>query len=362
MKWAAAAAAAGIAVVAYAVYQGGSLAWHLLGFMLAATILIVISQMGPLSAVAVERTFRSGPHQAGDSLQATLTVASKRAWLWPYLVVSDELPQVLQVSAPRFVLRRTASPAVLTYRIPELKRGVYDLDIITLTTGDPFGLIRRTREISAPSRLVVWPNLVPLGNTRLTARLLHGDNRARRPSRQESTHIRGIREYAVGDRLSHVHWKTSAHTGEFKVKQFEPETQPEFTILLDRAATFSRNDWELAISAAASLVRHAQLGRQSIGLAAADDVQMHFPPSVGSLATTNMMNALSALPYQQHSRVLRLDRRFEGRLVVIAAVSQVDSWRGRADLVIGVGPGGVTDLEGLPQFLSQVPSDRGGES
>ncbi|MCM1183065.1 MAG: DUF58 domain-containing protein [Roseburia sp.] len=49
----------------------------------------------------------------------------------------------------------------------------------------------------------------------------------------ESRDIRQIREYRTGDMLRYVHWNQSAKTGKLWFKEFEPEDEPFFELLLD---------------------------------------------------------------------------------------------------------------------------------
>lgn len=346
-------AAAWVLALLYAVYQGGSLAWHLIACLSVLIALAALTQAGPLRAIRIERTMRSGPYTAGEALNVTLSVASGRRWPWPYLLVIDNLPPELEVSAPRFVVSHLGRGWLsLTYRIPSLKRGVYDLADITLQTGDALGLFRRTRDIPMSDSLVVWPATVPLDSSRLLSHIWHGDNRSPQPTRLESAHIRGIREYVPGDRLSRVHWKTSAHTGDFKVKQFEPDTDPEFTVLLDHRAHFSLETWELAISVAASLVRQAYRGHKSIGLSAADLPEATLSPAFGPAALAAMMNFLSELPHNVGGSARLTHARLPSRAVVITTTQHADGWLAFADQVVAIGPGGIQSLEDLQTYVA----------
>ncbi len=349
------------AVIAYAIYQGGALAWHLLGFVIVLSLMVAVFHLRSLSSIAVQRHMRPGPYGAGESLTVSLTVSARHAWLWPYLLVIDQLPAALDVGEPRFVLSYLGKkPLTLHYQIPALQRGIYEFTEVSLTTGDLFGLSQRSRQIALKTTLIVWPKTVSLDTSRLTPRLWHGENRSPRPTRDESIHIRGIREYVQGDRLSRIHWKKSAHTGDLKVKQFEPETQPEFTVLLDGASQFTRDNWEVAISTAASLVAHAHHAHQTIGLESLDFPREAFLLAQGAPSLQSMMNFLSGLTY----RPTRSSSPFghltsSSPLVVITSPAHADRWRERAALIVVIGSGGVQTLEDLPGYLDPLPQPRG---
>lgn len=338
------------ASILYAVYQGGTLAWHLLGFLLVLAGIVVASQAGPLSSLQVVRHLGPGPYFAGDTLAVTLEVSSRRRWLWPHLSVIDHLPDDMGMSHAKFLIPHLKERAALHYQIPQLSRGVYQFETILAQTSDLFGLVTRTHRFEAPSRVVVWPSTISLVGTELFSRIWRGENLSPELSRQESAHLRGIREYVPGDRLSHIHWKTSAHTGDFKVKQFEPETKPEFTVVLEAARYFSDQEWELAVSAAASLVRFAQGAREAIGLAVLDRPDSVYAPAVGQNHLAAMMNLLASLDHQSGHTSPTLAP-LDSRRVVIAAARHLDRWAGHADVVIAVGPGGLEHLSQLPTMF-----------
>ncbi|NMP22175.1 DUF58 domain-containing protein [Sulfobacillus harzensis] len=346
------------ATVLYAVYQGGRVAWHLLGFLIMLALVVAVTQGGPLSSVEVRRRIGPGPYFAGDAAPVDLEVSIKRRWFWPQLTVTDQLPAELGVAQPKFLLARVGKLTSLAYQIPQLKRGVFEWDQVVLSTSDVFGLFPRNRQVSLPSRLVVWPQTVSLTGSDLFSRAWRGENLSPQPTRQESAHLRGIREYVPGDRLSHVHWKTSAHTGDFKVKQFEPETKPEFTVVLDAAHYFSEQDWELAISAAASLVRYAHSAREAIGLAVLDRPELVYPPALGQTHLAAMMNLLADLAWDPHSSQSTIVLP-DARRVVITPSTRAERWTRQADILIAIGMGGLTHLSDLPHLIR--PARVGGQ-
>lgn len=352
MRWV---AAIGIwmTVLAYAVYQGGSLSWHLLGFLTVLTLFSALWTLSPIRRLATDRIVSPGPYYAGDTLHVTLIVTAPGRWFWPYLAVEDNLPEEWEAANPRFVVRRLDRGTTrLEYRIPALKRGIYPWASVTLKTGDPVGISTRSRTFPIPGQVVVWPQTVSLPSTHLWPRRWTGENLARQLSRVESNHVRGIREYVTGDRLSHVHWRTSAHTGDFKVKQFEPETDPDFSIMLDYAAGFTEGEWELAISIAASLAQHASHTRQAIGLLVLDFPHRALAPASGTAALALLMDTLSGLRWQSTPNRTR-NPHLAGRLVAVVPASRAETWRTIVDIVVPVGVLGLQSLPDLPTWLGQ---------
>nr|WP_277348495.1 DUF58 domain-containing protein [Planctomonas sp. JC2975] len=73
-----------------------------------------------------------------------------------------------------------------------------------------------------------------------------------------------LREYAMGDERRHIHWRSTAKTGAFMVRQYEQTRRSNLMVALSLAeADFaSEDEFELAVSAAASIgVRAVRDGR-----------------------------------------------------------------------------------------------------
>jgi uncharacterized protein (DUF58 family) len=351
------------ALTVYAATDGSSWHWQILGFVFAVCALSLIAHMAPMSAVTATRTMNRGPHAVGDVLVMTISLSTRRRWFWPYLLVVDQLPRELGVSEPRFVLYSlNRGSATVTYRIPLVRRGIYHWTSLKLTTGDPFGFFfHRVAVINAPADCVVWPATVALPSQRGSHPRWH-QGRAQRPLAHDDTaHVRGIRDYLPGDRLGQIHWKASARMAEWKVKEFEPERAPQMMVVLDHAACFAREDWETAVSVAASLVRHAFQQHEPCGFFALDDPGHMWWPDTAPHALTAIMTQLSGLPHEPAATLMRTTslvpwawfRDFD-HLAVVTAPARRELWNPRAAWVVMVGPGALQSLEQLPQAFHQA--------
>ncbi|PSR22021.1 MAG: hypothetical protein C7B45_08450 [Sulfobacillus acidophilus] len=353
-----------LVVILYAISQGGLLAWHLFGFLAVVIGLGLLMQLSPMHRIRVTRTVTPGPYYAGQSLIMTLNVSCSTRWLWPYVMIQDELPEELGLMDPTFIVHRLPPRGTsLSYQIPDLKRGVWDLKQVRLSTGDPFGLFRHSLTVDIPQKLVVWPKIVSLSASQLSALFWQGTNPARHLTRQHATYLRGVRDYVAGDRLSHVHWKTSARTGVFKVKQFEPQTLPQCTIVLDRACQFSPQEWEIALSVAASFVSQALQSKDAIGLMALDVPRAKVGPATGPSPFAAMMNFLSTLPYTTTTNAtVEAGVKDMARRVIITTAERVQVWQNLRDGLVVIGPGALQDLDDLPHYLNGAPSMHRGPS
>lgn len=149
---------------------------------------------------------------------------------------------------------RVAQPVT----IPALRRGVIVVGPPTAVRSDPVGLLRREHEWEGLHELYVHPKTVAVPST--SSGFIHDLEGS--PSRRlvdSDLSFHAIRGYAPGDSRRQIHWKSTAKTGQLMVRQFEESLRSRLAVLLSvaRAEYASENEFELAVSAAASLSAQA---------------------------------------------------------------------------------------------------------
>jgi len=115
-----------------------------------------------------------------------------------------------------------------------IRRGVFPLEAITVSTSFPFGLFRKTRRIRAPGELTVWPRtdrpVAPPnpggGRNAAGAALALGPAGAR-------GEYRGLRGFRPGDDPRDIHWRTTARLGMPVVREYEQNVTDTVWICLD---------------------------------------------------------------------------------------------------------------------------------
>jgi uncharacterized protein (DUF58 family) len=154
------------------------------------------------------------------------------------------------------------------YRLPTDRRGLIAIGPLAVVVADPFGLAQVRASAAPRTELTVLPrvdeilpppaagNDEPLAGVRQTTLAASaGDDFA------------ALREYVVGDDLRRVHWPSSARHGELLVRQDEVHWQGRTTVVLDtRARTHHGESFEVAVSAAASIVSAAWRRRDLLRL------------------------------------------------------------------------------------------------
>ena len=149
------------------------------------------------------------------------------------------------------------------FTVPALHRGVIPVGPIRAVRADPIGLVRRERQWDEQVDLFVHPRTisVPSMSTGFV-RDLEGNPTRDLTSSDVSFHA--LREYMPGDEPRSIHWKSTAKTGQYMVRQFEETRRSHLMIALSLAdADYADDeDFEMAVSVVGSLgVRAIRDGR-----------------------------------------------------------------------------------------------------
>jgi hypothetical protein len=179
---------------------------------------------------------------------------------------------------------------------------------------DPLGLARRDVEWHAGEELYVRPLVVLLEP--LAAGVVSDLEGV--PSEQLSVSdlaFHALREYVPGDDLRHVHWRSSAKASTLLVRQYLETRRSHATVLLDDdpASYAGEEDFELAVSVAASVALRAALDDFEVFLGCGEDVTSSRQPD--TLLDTACLFALGGTAYVE--RAVRAAMTVGGTSVVV---------------------------------------------
>lgn len=140
------------------------------------------------------------------------------------------------------------------FAIPTSARGVLDVGPVSVLRGDPLGLFERTHDRRQAVELFVHPRTTALEGLSLG----HMRDLEGLPVQQlerDDVSFHALREYFPGDDLRHVHWKSTARTGDVMVRQYEQTRRSHFVVGLSTHPDEYRepDEFELAISVAGSV-------------------------------------------------------------------------------------------------------------
>ena len=140
------------------------------------------------------------------------------------------------------------------FGVPTVRRGLVRVGPVRTVRGDPVGLARRELYWTGVADVFVHPRTIGIPSTSTgLIRDLEGS-----PTRDLSTSdisFHALREYLPGDERRNIHWRSTAKTGTYMVRQFEESRRSHLVIALSlSSADYALEDeFELAVSVAGSL-------------------------------------------------------------------------------------------------------------
>ncbi|MGB0542211.1 MAG: DUF58 domain-containing protein [Longimicrobiales bacterium] len=257
-----------VAVGFAAMNTGNNLLYLLLGSMLG-----FIAVSGWLSEQAIRglRVERRAPRAVtvGHDLRLTYEITNQKQRL-PSLAVeiSEEgLPEkAFLAHVP--ALGHTTARSVNSF----VRRGIYPLSSVTLSTGFPFGLFQKERDVEIPGEIIVWPR---------TDRAIRGpapgageiprSGMSARGAAASRGDYRSLHDYRAGDDSRDIHWKSSARLGTPVVREYERDGAQTWWICLNLEGEPGEAA-EVAVEAAAALAARAVAQNRPFALVVGDAV------------------------------------------------------------------------------------------
>lgn len=234
-----------------------------LGGLAVVLLLLAVPFVLMPTKVAARLALRSTHTVAGDTGRAVLHV--RNLWPLPLLHPAVRIPIGAHETRLRLPVLRRGVEHAETVAIPTFRRGVIPIGPATARRTDPVGLLCREAGWGRPVELYVRPRMAALDA--MTSGFLREQEGI--PSDRVSMDdlaFHALREYVRGDDLRHVHWRSSARAGQLLVRQYHQTRRNHATVIVDdlRASYRFAEDFELAVSVAASLVARCALDNTDI--------------------------------------------------------------------------------------------------
>ncbi len=136
------------------------------------------------------------------------------------------------------------------------RRGRYREDSFGLATRFPFAFLTKTRHVSLPREVLVYPRVGPADELFEILPLVRGEWESF--VRGRGSDLYRIREYMPEDSARHVDWKATAKSGSLKVREFAREDERKLCVVFDNPepGTIPENAYEKAVELTASLAWH----------------------------------------------------------------------------------------------------------
>jgi uncharacterized protein (DUF58 family) len=221
------------------------------------------------------------------------------------LGVSVEIPVgagLAEISLPGL---RGGDSVTETFSVPTQRRGVIRVGPVRTVRGDAVGLVRRELEWTGVTEMFVHPRTIgiPSTSTGLIRDLEGNPTRDLSPS---DISFHALREYQPGDERRNIHWKSTAKTGTYMVRQFEESRRSHIVIALSLAtADFASDDeFELAVSVAGSLGARAVRDAREVSVVVSErtpEFAKRKTLEIRSLSTLTRTRLLDDLAVVEHA-------------------------------------------------------------
>jgi uncharacterized protein (DUF58 family) len=320
------------------------------------------------------REVRFGWAQVGDRLEERFRIENKGRVPAPLLEVADhstmpgyEAGRGTGVGAGGVVQWHKQSDCT--------RRGVFTLGPTTLMASDPFGVFSITVHYAATAPFVVMPPLVPLPGIEVAPGGRTGEGRPRANAANRTVSAASVREYAPGDSVRWIHWRTSAHHDSLFVRLFDGVPAGDWWIVLDmdeHVQVGEREDSteEHGVILAASLADRGLRSGRAVGLVMHGEDLTWLGPQRGDTRRWEILRALAEVCPGSRPLVELLDQtgaavEQHASLVIITPATRGD-WvealvpllrRGIAPTVLLLDPisfGGNGDVHGAVALLSDL--------
>lgn len=183
-------------------------------------------------------------------------------------------------------------------------RGPYRAGAIKVKAADSLGFWPVEQYVSKGQQIVIYPATVELPYFELSPEQPSGMGSNRWLASEVGPNASRVREYINGDSLRHIHWHTTAHTGNLMVSEFDPDRAKfgyqDIWIVLDmhRSSQLGEDDEtteEYGITVAASLAKKYLDGGKKVGLITSGDHSYLLSPQTGEDHLEHILHSLALI-------------------------------------------------------------------
>ena len=283
-----------IAVGLAAMNTGNNLLYLLLGSLVG---FICVSSWLSEQTIRDLDVERKSPHSVtvGQDFRLIYDVVNRKRFL-PSLAV-----EIVEAGLPgrAFVAHVAGRESVSTRSLNSfVRRGIYPLGTVTLSTSFPFGLFRKERDVEIPAEVVVWPR-----TDRAVRAPLAGAGRSSRTGLAAGGALgargeyRSLRGYRPGDDPKDIHWRSSARSRQPVVREYDRDGADTRWVCLDTRAE-PGDPAEVAVEVAAALIAGAVAEGRPFGLVAGDVL---LEPGEGPVHLERALDVLARVDFDDSS-------------------------------------------------------------
>ncbi|HYI31890.1 MAG TPA: DUF58 domain-containing protein [Glaciibacter sp.] len=155
------------------------------------------------------------------------------------------------------------------FLVPTRRRGVITIGPVRTVRGDPVGLFRSERVWAEKMDLFVHPRTISIPSMS-TGFIRDLEGSPTRDLTNSDVSFHALRGYVAGDERRTIHWKSTAKTGTYMVRQFEESRRSHLMVALSLSeGDFASDDeFEMAVSVVGSLGARAIRDARTVSVVA----------------------------------------------------------------------------------------------
>ena len=215
-------------------------------------VLIAIVYLIGRASLALELSVPHSRVVVGDSAYGEVIVTNPRSRR--VLGASVEIPVGAGLAAVTMPSLRRNGRFVHEFAIPTSHRGIVEVGPVRTIRADPIGLVRREVIWTDSTELFVHPKTIAIPST--STGFVHDlEGSPTRDLTNSDVSFHALREYQPGDERRYIHWKSTAKTGRYMVRQFEETRRSHIVIAqsLARSDYATDDEFEMGVSVTGSL-------------------------------------------------------------------------------------------------------------
>jgi len=260
-----------------ALFVGGVFIYSLVTALLSIIVLSYFSGKSVYENIVNILWKNSDRVQVGEEVKLELEFYNSGIFPIPYLSVDTHFSKRMTGEQERKKIY-SIMPASKTFIKKEFvckNKGIYQIGHIDVEFGDAMGIFKWKKSFNNDVSLYVYPKVYNLKSLIIPYRQNFGTVPVNHSAYEDYASVRDIRKYAVGDSLKKVHWKVTAHKGEFYVKNLELNATADLNIFWDLyhksyAGDFADEIEEMGAECAASILKYALNNHMAASLYAKD--------------------------------------------------------------------------------------------
>ncbi|MDP3208503.1 MAG: DUF58 domain-containing protein [Rhodoglobus sp.] len=161
--------------------------------------------------------------------------------------------------------------AAREFAVPTHRRGIVSIGPARTVRADPVGLVRRELIWAEVAELFVHPRTIGIPSMS-TGFIRDLEGQPTRDLSNNDVSFHALREYVPGDERRYIHWKSTARTGTYMVRQFEETRRSHLVVALSLSSSDygSDDEFEMAVSVAGSLGVRAIRDARTVSVVASE--------------------------------------------------------------------------------------------